>query len=186
MATDLLPDAPQTLDLMILTEYINSMFKQAGNNATTLDYDEMSSMHEFLRHCENRKEDMEAGFLHAVSIVCKAKKALQAAVEEARCSSDAEALIRGQARQLAIYSETIIPVSWEKVDMTTARWQSAGQLRDSITQAYGAVAEIKVAIVDVYRRQMDAQASTEGEAHSLDETGDKDRDKIEVDSIFET
>jgi hypothetical protein len=206
MATSLLPGAPMTVDLMILTEYLTSQFLQAGNSGSLPSHAERISMQTFLIQGNYGREDMEAWFLHAVSIVWKARTAFNAAVAEVAASKQADAVGEvevGEEAQgfRAAFSPAVM--AWEDVNVETARELQMVHLQRGVLQAYGAVAELKVGIVEVYKRQAEAEkdvkmdmdaedgegegtddddaSSVRAEAGSVDGKND---DRMEVDSAY--
>lgn len=182
MATALLPGAPTSVDLMILTEFLNSQFKEAGKNDSKPIEAKRSSMQEFLHKGNYQREDIEVGFLHAVEIVGKAKKALRAAVQEVTATGDASALgdmVVGDEAKGFRYAYSRDLIQWEEVDLGIAQSLQTIHLHRGILQAYSAVAEIKIAIREVYTRQLQAQAEAQT-------GGDQDEDvEMEMDGANE-
>lgn len=195
---------------MILVEYINSTFKQTGNSGALPTEAEKASMQELLHQSTCKRPDMEAAFLHAVSIVCKAHKALQAAVVEVGGSDEAfvvEGVTLGEDAAGFRSGFSSERIAWGKVDLRTMEGLKEVHLQRGILQAFGAVAEVKMAIVDVYRRQMDTRAKAEDDdgdgmqVEGMHGTGseeggvkvdgestqskDEDEGRMEVDSVVE-
>ena len=205
MATALLPGAEMTVDLMILTEYLTSQFLQTGNNGTLPSHAERTSMQKLLIQGSYGREDMEAGFLHAVAIVCKARTAFKAAVAEVAASKQADAVGEVEVGEeaegfRAAFSPAVM--AWEDVDVEVARGLQVVHLQRGVLQAYGAVAELKVGIVEVYKRQAEAEKDAMMEMDAEDGDGEggeedatsinaesgsvegKDEDRMEVDSAY--
>ena len=161
MASALLPGEPQTVKLMILTEYVTSLFKQVGNDGMMPTEPQRASMQKTLNNGRYSREDIELGFLHAAQIVCKAHTAFRAAIEMVKASGEGnkiEEVALGEHTQGFRRGGSGNMIGWDNISKVDVKWTAARDLRNGIEDAYLAVAEIKIGIREVFKRQEAAKA----------------------------
>jgi hypothetical protein len=163
----MLPGAPQSVDLLLLTSYLTSTFKAAGKNNQRPTDAEKFAMQDLLLTSTYSRAEFSAAFLHAVDIACKALRAFAAAKAEVAASPQAAAVgeVEMDAEYMGMRTDfTCSSVKWKSVIVEVAQAMSVGQLHLAVVQAYCTVAECRIRIREVFQRQEDVRAAMETEA----------------------
>jgi hypothetical protein len=179
MSTAMLPGAPQSEELMLLTSYINNMFQQAGKTGQRPTDEEKFSMQDVLLSGTYSRADFRAAFLHAVDIACKALRAFAAAKAEVAVSPEAASpeaaeSEAGAVEEVEMDSEymgmrtdlTCSSIMWDDVIVEVAQAMTVGQMHLAVIQAFCTVAECRIRIRECFQRQEDERVKAETEADS--------------------
>jgi hypothetical protein len=165
----MLPGAPQSVDLLLLTSYLTSTFKAAGKTGQRPTDEQKFSMQDLLLTGTYNRSDFSTAFLHAVDIACKALRAFAAAKAEVAASPQAAAVgeVEMEEEYMGMRTDfTCTSVKWGDVIVEVAQAMSVGQLHLAVVQAYCTVAECRIRIREVFQRQEDVRAKVETEANA--------------------
>ena len=169
MSAAMLPGAPQSLELMLLTSYITSTFTQAGTNLQRPTDAEKFSMQDVLLTSTSDRADFRAAFLHAVHIACKALHGFAAAKAEVAAELDAAGAgpVEMEREYLGMRTNlTNSSIGWEDIIGELAQAMTVGQQHLAIIQAFCTVAECRICIRECFVRLGGVRAARELKANT--------------------